>query len=175
MRHHRAQDRQTDFYSEKYNRKTYQKVKCYKSTLTHTLLLAVTCDRPITARRTAIYIYLVTCTPEPILLLLLLLPPPPPPPPPNVSNIRQFRGSRQRRSWMRRRSTGNYAGEIVHSSTLDTMPRMPALWSSSSDANGCGKSGTTRAGDGSDAEKQKGREFDKLPASRPTVLPTGNR
>jgi hypothetical protein len=72
---------------------------------------------------------------------------------------------------------GNYAGEIVHSSTLDTMPRMPALWSSSSDANGCGKSGTTpsRAGDGSDAEKQKGREFDKLPASRPTVLPTGNR
>ena len=42
-------DRQTDFYSEKYNRKTYQKVKCYKSTLTHTLLLPVTCDRPITA------------------------------------------------------------------------------------------------------------------------------
>ena len=28
---------------EKYNRKTYQKVKCYKSTLTHTLLLTVTC------------------------------------------------------------------------------------------------------------------------------------
>ena len=64
MRHHLCpkKGRQTDFYSEKYNRKTYQKVKCYKSTLTHTLLLTVTCDRPIPPPRQNCY--LVTCTPE---------------------------------------------------------------------------------------------------------------